>query len=79
MCGTEDEGRHDKSLVDGKFHVELVLEIRKMECIGLRAARWRVVRTRLCQTSMCIIESYEIWKRGRWICLEATDAGDQRV
>ena len=25
MCGAKDEDRHDKSLVEDKFHVELVV------------------------------------------------------
>jgi hypothetical protein len=57
MCGVEDKNRHDKSLVEDKFHVELVVENRKIE--GLDARRWRVVRTEVCQTSLRILESFE--------------------
>lgn len=46
----QDENRHDKSLVEDKFHVEVVVvEKSKDEGPGLNAARWRVVRTGLCR------------------------------
>jgi hypothetical protein len=45
----EDENRQDKSLVEDQFHVELVVESRKMEGPGLNATRLRVVRTEVCQ------------------------------
>jgi hypothetical protein len=57
MCGVEDKNRHDKSLVEDNFHVELVVENRKID--RLDATRWRVVRTEVCQTLLRILESFE--------------------